>query len=236
MLSPKSRGLLAGILIGATLSAEIGHAVSSGNLYDVITEGVKIVVDGRELHPTDVNGKTVEPFIYNGTTYLPVRAVAGALNKAVSWDGENFTVYLGNMDGKLEYPTVELEKMTSIAETCKDYDNHTDNYENHYSRVVSNYYCKELEYLLNMKYSRFKGVLFVPSGTTSDGSCSLTIEADGKTIYTSKKMDKTSAPVPVDVSLKGCNDIKIIFSSRAERNSILSNPFILCLAEAGFYQ
>ena len=53
--------------------------------------------------------------IYNGTTYLPVRAVAKAFNKEVYWDGPDYTVYLGDMDCKLEYPTVELRDMEDIG-------------------------------------------------------------------------------------------------------------------------
>lgn len=53
---------------------------------------VKIVVDGAKIVPKDANGKNVEPFIYNGTTYLPVRSVANALGLGVAW--ENGTVLL----------------------------------------------------------------------------------------------------------------------------------------------
>lgn len=56
---------------------------------------IKMVVDGIPVTPKDANGKTVEPFIYNGTTYLPVRAVGDAIGKQVSWDGKSKTVYLG---------------------------------------------------------------------------------------------------------------------------------------------
>lgn len=40
---------------------------------------VKIVVDGATIVPKDADGKPVEPFIWKGTTYLPVRSVANAL-------------------------------------------------------------------------------------------------------------------------------------------------------------
>jgi len=58
---------------------------------------IKIVVDGNIITPKDGTGKDVEPFIVNGTTYLPVRAVANAVGKEVYWDGPNWTVYLGKV-------------------------------------------------------------------------------------------------------------------------------------------
>ncbi|GAE86958.1 copper amine oxidase N-terminal domain-containing protein [Acetivibrio straminisolvens] len=53
---------------------------------------IKINVDGKRIEPKDGNGKSVEPFIYEGTTYLPVRAVSEALGKQVLWDGKTYTI------------------------------------------------------------------------------------------------------------------------------------------------
>lgn len=61
----------------------------------VTYSGIKLVVDGQTVVPKDTNGKVVEPFVYNGTTYLPVRAVGNAVGKKVKWDGNSQTVYLG---------------------------------------------------------------------------------------------------------------------------------------------
>ena len=47
-------------------------------------DNIKIFMDGEEVTPKDGNGQSVEPFIYNGTTYLPVRAVSNAIGKEVS--------------------------------------------------------------------------------------------------------------------------------------------------------
>ena len=215
------------------LTTGITYAVSTSTLYDVVTDGVRVVVDGKELHPTDANGNRVEPFIYNGTTYLPVRAIANAMGKAVYWDGPEFTVYLGDMDGKLEYPTVQLEDMVSINEEPHETDELIDNYGNAYDRAVINFAHDEFEYLLNMKYSRFKGTLYVPEGTDGGEDGFLIIKADGKTIYKSPVMDKTSRPVDIDVDVTGYNDVKIEF------NGIYNNrTFVvpMCLGDAGFYQ
>lgn len=62
---------------------------------------IKLVVDGAEVTPRDAVGRVVEPFVSDGTTYLPVRAVAAALGQDVEWDGETNTVYIGkNIPGK----------------------------------------------------------------------------------------------------------------------------------------
>lgn len=228
------QGLIAGMLIGAMLTGGIAIAANTTTLYDVIINGVKIVVDGQKLNPTDVNGNRVEPIIYNGTTYLPVRAVANAFGKAVYWDGPNYTVYLGNMNGRLEYPTVELENMISIEHKPYSTDKLTDNYDNKYERAIWNARNRyKFNYLLNMKYSEFRATLYVPEGTSSDEVGYIKIVADGKTVYTSPEMTKRSAPVDIVVNVKGCNDMKIEFSTV---ESTYQGGIDMCLGEAGFYQ
>lgn len=61
---------------------------------------IKLVVDGVQVTPKDANGAVVEPFVYNGTTYLPVRAVGNAISKEVAWDGTTKTVYIGDVPGQ----------------------------------------------------------------------------------------------------------------------------------------
>ncbi|MDR1572039.1 MAG: copper amine oxidase N-terminal domain-containing protein [Clostridiales Family XIII bacterium] len=63
---------------------------------------VTIYVSDQKLSPTDAAGNAVEPFIVEGSTYLPVRAVAQALGLEVSWDGVNKRVYIGEQPGRAE--------------------------------------------------------------------------------------------------------------------------------------
>ncbi|MBQ9535719.1 MAG: NPCBM/NEW2 domain-containing protein [Clostridia bacterium] len=225
-------GMLTMALIFA-LGLPVLAAGSLTNLKDVLVGGIRIVIDGQELHPTDASGKTVSPMIYNGTTYLPVRAVASALGKAVYWDGPTYTVYLGDMDGKLEYPTVMLKDMTSIGHKFYNQTRLVDNYGNSYGSALYNGTggIQTYEYLLNMKYSHFRGTLYIPEGVTSDRDAVITITADGKQIYASPVMTKTSYPVYFDVDVRGCNDLKIEIPSYAAHNHLR-----ISLADAGFYQ
>jgi len=50
---------------------------------------IRIYVNGVKLK-TDV-----EPFIYNGRVFVPVRFISEALNQMVEWDAKNWIVYIG---------------------------------------------------------------------------------------------------------------------------------------------
>lgn len=229
-------GLLAGIFImsGITAFAVAGDDALS-TLYNVKVGGVRIVIDGKEYTPTDANGNAVQPMIYNGTTYLPVRAVSNAFGKAVYWDGEESTVYLGKMDGKLKAPTVKLEDVTNMSYEKGGFEvkkNVFDNYGDFYSYAINNddFWTNRtgtiFEGLLKKEYSIFKATLFVPKGANWEENPYITVVGDDKILYTSEEMSKTSQPIEVEVDVSNVNDFKIIFS---HYNCIY-------IANAGFYQ
>lgn len=85
------------LLCGTALAAN----VIKTQTIEVNYAGINVVVDGLKVTPKDATGHEVEPFASDGTTYLPVRAVAEALGKDVAWDGATNTVYIGdNIPGK----------------------------------------------------------------------------------------------------------------------------------------
>lgn len=88
------------VCLGATVAALVmgaapaAYAKVANMDIPVMFNNIKIVVDGKELK-TDK-----EPFIYEGTTYLPVRAVGKAVGKNVTWDAASKTVILGETEQK----------------------------------------------------------------------------------------------------------------------------------------
>lgn len=88
------------VCLGATVAALVmgaapaAYAKVANMDIPVMFSNIKIVVDGKELK-TDK-----EPFIYEGTTYLPVRAVGEAVGKNVTWDAASKTVMLGETEQK----------------------------------------------------------------------------------------------------------------------------------------
>lgn len=57
-------------------------------------KNISVTLDGKKLDLRDVQGNSVEPFMFDGTNYLPVRALSEALGLSVSWDGSTNTVIL----------------------------------------------------------------------------------------------------------------------------------------------
>lgn len=86
-----------------------------------VYKGVNIVINDMPFTPTDVNGKEVPPFIYNGTTYLPARAISNAFNAQISWDGATNSVYIDttNVTGDAVNNTMPRESTTPFLTNIK---------------------------------------------------------------------------------------------------------------------
>lgn len=75
---------------------------------------IKVVLDGKQLELKNSNGDTVEPFIMNSTTYLPLRVVAEALGLNINWDPNTSTVGIAQPE-KPDEPSGEGEWLISKA-------------------------------------------------------------------------------------------------------------------------
>lgn len=56
---------------------------------------ISVVLDGEKLELKNESGDVVEPFIVDGTTYLPIRAMSNAFGFDVSWNNDTRTVFVG---------------------------------------------------------------------------------------------------------------------------------------------
>lgn len=85
-----------------------------------ITDGVNVFINGETLNMTDAQGNPVEAFIYNGTTYLPARAITEANGNSISWEAETGNVYMTMEDTTMKdetraNPVSEAEKGYTFA-------------------------------------------------------------------------------------------------------------------------
>lgn len=105
--------LVLAVTVIASLFFTNVFAASVTQSIKVAYNNVKIVMAGKSINPSDANGKAVEPFIFNKTTYLPVRAIANALNKTIIWNGKTNTVYINDAKYKDGTYKVSYDKFDS---------------------------------------------------------------------------------------------------------------------------
>src|SRR5690625_4523470 len=85
--------IIAAAIIGvATLSG----AYAASQLEQVsayVNKGINIVIRGEQWHPQDEQGNALYPLVYEGRTYVPLRALEeDVFNYEVDWDAATSTI------------------------------------------------------------------------------------------------------------------------------------------------
>jgi len=77
------KGIVLGSVLTLGLTASMG-SLSAAGIYkklEAAFNDIKVNIQGKNVELTDAKGQKVEPFIVDGTTYLPVRAIAEVLGQ-----------------------------------------------------------------------------------------------------------------------------------------------------------
>ncbi|WP_150275904.1 stalk domain-containing protein [Paenibacillus tepidiphilus] len=112
-----------GMAISGTAGVYAGTNLQKISAY--LNHGIGFKVNGAAYTPVDNNGKALAPITYNNTTYLPVRALADALDVPVTFDAAANQVILGSSSGNtsggsssvitlkaIEYTAAQKEQIT----------------------------------------------------------------------------------------------------------------------------
>lgn len=216
--SDKLKGLVLGFCICLIVTSVVPAIASSRKAkIDVVYDNIKLYVDGNLVIPTDVNGNIVEPFIYDGTTYLPARALSNALtnnSKDVKWDRDNSSIYIGKSPvaaqtdiSKIEpytgdkFITGENAKFILLDETIKPF-----------NRSYGSSSCST--YMLKSNYSEINGQFIIPYATLGNNRKGYLriYSVDKKGVKTLIKEYTTEAgddPIPVKANIKGIDILEI---------------------------
>lgn len=92
----KKRSFIAGMLtMLLIMTLVVPAAATVGKVTKELEyRDISVTLDGVKLDLRDAKGNPVEPFMFEGTNYLPVRALAESLGLNVSWNGQTATVVL----------------------------------------------------------------------------------------------------------------------------------------------
>lgn len=162
----------AAVLAAVLVVVSASYAASYGvyKKIDVLYSGIKIIVNGQAV------SSTPEPFIYDGTTYVPVRLIGEALGMDVQWDrARNAVVIQGQkkeeapsqyeleaLKVQLYYKDLEIQQLKDEIEELRS------------KKDIA----KDLRDYLRDKYSRWNRMDFKYRVSGDEKGIRLTIEID----------------------------------------------------------
>jgi len=88
-----------------------GFAAWMGKTIEAQYRNVTIFVNNQYKQATDVNGKVIEPFIYEGTTYVPLRGISQMLGYQVSFNPQTYRIDItgSGVDPSAQYEILILQ-------------------------------------------------------------------------------------------------------------------------------
>lgn len=92
-MKDKVKGLVIGALLGSAITGTAAYA--SGTQIEVLFRPLTFLFDGVEKKPSEGAA-----FLYDGSTYVPLRFVSESLGKEVGWDPESGTITIDEPGSK----------------------------------------------------------------------------------------------------------------------------------------
>jgi hypothetical protein len=178
-----------------------------------IAYGVRVNLNGQDMQFAD----DMRPFMMDGRTFLPVRAIAEAVDMPVDFDGSTNTVFLGNRNQAVR---------TSLRQAAPFFDrspNRNENvYFNDFNSMSGVTYHNTLAFALgshngartNFSLHNLNGQFRTLSGTLGrvDGSSMRNVKVnfigDGRLLQ-SYDLNATDMPTPVNVFVEGVQQLRI---------------------------
>ena len=156
--------IIVAILIISSLATVVyatGHSETLTAIFRNIT-----IYRNNELVELELEENMYEPFIVNGHTYVPLRAVVNNIfDKEIIWDGANYRIYINDKPGQVpaenvdQYISLIIEKQNTINELnakIAELEKEIQSLKSQ-SKSVS---LGDLERELNRRFDRYKSIRF----------------------------------------------------------------------------
>lgn len=221
-MKQRLQGLIAGIAIGAICTGGAVLAKTATEYIEVSYDNIKVYKDSVLCELKDSNGNVIEPFIYNGTTYMPVRGTANLADMEVTWNGNTKSVYLWD---------TMVPEGTYLMDVCPPYEKSSycdiylssqgenfemagEKYSNGIKLGVHGWYAL---FNLNSKYSNLECTV----GHATDNQLEKTVYfiVDGKTV---KEITLGAEEMPKKVSIPVSYGLQLkIMSDKSDENGYI---------------
>lgn len=210
MKKSRIKRIAVAVICMLAFSASAAMASNVARTITVYYQDIKMYVDGMRVNTS------AEPFIYNGTTYLPVRAAGEALGENVYWDGSTKSVYIGERPGAVDYLMEVCPPYQKTHNVKEYYANDGDSFlmaGNKYSNgIVGWCYNTGVYFNTNSQY-RSMQFTYGPQDDKyfSDEGVTVSFIGDGR-ILASYDVHYGDLPKTASISLNGVNQLVIQFS------------------------
>lgn len=105
------------IILMFALFLTTSYAANTYRKKITVTSGVNVEFNNEAIDMTDANGKAVEAFIYNGTTYVPIRAVSNAFGADIGYDRNTQTISIYDDFTEIVIAAYKLDCTISVCMT-----------------------------------------------------------------------------------------------------------------------
>jgi len=235
-------GLIIGILLVALASGIAAFASTGQRTLTAHFNNIRIIIDGETITPRDGTGNRVEPFTVEGTTYVPLRAIAEAFGTDVRWDGSTSSVIITSQDGgspppsQPSAPTGNRVRLTSLDFLAEDgglgglgswgeRDSRANNGVSQADAVLLTVFGRggTRDYLLNNEFSSFTGTVFLEYESRSTRySFTFSIWGDGELLHSVENVTAGFLPQSFNVDTSGVNVLRIGFTKDTSWGSGIS--------------
>ena len=198
-----SAAVLAAAMI---LSTSVVLAQSQAKEILVYESGAKIYADAKLVALDNA------PFVYNGTTYLPIRSVSDALGEEVSYNATDKAIYIGIQPGVPQYMTEVVKPVDQLyGEVYKlDFKQKLTMLGRKYSTGIAIDKNGYMEFKLDGRFTTVKADLGIRGGGVTDSaSISVSVYKDNKDYKTFVLSGSDSDPKKIEIPVTGTNILRV---------------------------
>ncbi|SCW83375.1 Copper amine oxidase N-terminal domain-containing protein [Paenibacillus tianmuensis] len=220
-----TKHLVISFLCGSIFFSGLTFAASQN--IEVSFEKLKFIINGVDKTSSDGqfdnNGtKVPASFIYDGTTYIPMRMVSNMLGKSIDWDGKNQAVIIGSSIGEGDYLSdLPVASKKAINELAISVNKEMVMQGQKYNKGIMLGVASSVTYNLNGKYN---GLSFLLGVNNDIGANTLEVYGDGKKIFSQDIMNG-SKPKDVNIDVTGVNQLQLVATSSMFQLNIV-NPYV----------
>jgi len=200
------------LLTGAAIGASAAPITEKVTAY--LNWGVKLENGGLEWTPKDAAGNKTPPITYNGSTYLPVRAVSDLLGVAVDWDKTSNKIYVGEKKDSVDLVALDLGDFLDAHKT-NDKQFTVQGGKDYNAGIVINQINSVTQSAMVTTGGAYQTAELTVAGVDNKYALTVQISDDKGIVLKEVVLEPSSAPQTFSVNLQAAKKVKVSVKSAA---------------------